>query len=151
MLNSIRIVGMVLALSCVTMAQTASNDAMKESEKAIRKELDAQVTAWNRGDLKGYMQGYWNSAELTFFAGNREANGWDAAFQRYRAAYVGKDREMGKLRFIDMRVEVFGSDAAFVRGGWQLTTKDGKTRNGLFTVVLKKINDEWRIIHDHSS
>src|SRR6266702_3547902 len=75
----------------------------------------------------------------------------DAAFQRYRAAYVGKNKEMGTLRFIDMRAEVFGSDAAFVRGGWQLTMKDGKTRSGLFTVVLKKINDEWRIIHDHSS
>ncbi len=151
MLKSIRILGMVLVLACAAVAQTASDAGMKDSEKAIRKELEAQVEAWNRGDLKGYMQGYWNSAELTFFAGNREAKGWDAAFQRYRAAYVGKNKEMGTLRFIDMRAEVFGSDAAFVRGGWQLTMKDGKTRSGLFTVVLKKINDEWRIIHDHSS
>ncbi len=152
MRNLARIVGIVLVLAAMAVAQTSdSRAATAEAENAIRTELETQVTAWNRGDLRGYMQGYWNSAELTFFAGNREAKGWEAALQRYRAAYVGKDKEMGKLRFTDLRVEVLGSDAAFVRGGWQLTMKDGKTRSGLFTVVLKKFDAGWRIIHDHSS
>ena len=68
-------------------------------QAAIGAELEAQVAAWNRGDLKGYMQGYWHSPELTFFAGQKESAGWEAAYQRYRAAYVGKDKEMGKLKF----------------------------------------------------
>ena len=80
---------------------------------------------------------------------NRPAG--EAAYQRYRAAYVGKDKEMGRLRFSGLRVEVLGPDAAFVRGHWQLTMKDGSKRRGLFTVVLKKLGQDWRIIHDHSS
>jgi len=120
-------------------------------EAAIRAELDTQVAAWNRSDLKGYMQGYWHSPELTFFAGSKESNGWDAAYQRYRAAYSGKDKAMGKLHFSNLRVEVLSPEAAFVRGGWQLTMKDGSKRSGLFTVVLKKFSEGWRIIHDHSS
>jgi beta-aspartyl-peptidase (threonine type) len=128
----------------------AAQDSAAE-EAAIRAELDAQVADWNRSDLKGYMQGYWHSPELTFFAGNKESNGWEAAYQRYRAAYSGKDKTMGKLNFSNLRVEVLGPEAAFVRGGWQLTMKDGSKRSGLFTVVLKKFSNGWRIIHDHSS
>jgi beta-aspartyl-peptidase (threonine type) len=122
-----------------------------EAEAAIRAVLNAQVAAWNRGDLKGYMQGYWQSPELTFFAGDQKLAGWDAAYQRYRAAYLGKDKEMGKLAYSGLRVELLGADAAFVRGAWQLTMKDGSKRRGFFTVVLRKFDDGWRIIHEHSS
>jgi beta-aspartyl-peptidase (threonine type) len=58
---------------------------------------------------------------------------------------------MGKLNFANLRIEMLGGQAAFVRGTWQLTMKDGSQRRGLFTVVLRKFDDGWRIIHDHSS
>jgi beta-aspartyl-peptidase (threonine type) len=143
---------MLLLLIAGLAAQTAMKaDAATPEEAAIRAELNTQVTAWNRGDLKGYMQGYWHSPELTFFSGEKESAGWEAAYQRYRAAYVGKDREMGKPAFTNLRVEMLSGEAAFVRGRWQLTMKDGKQRSGLFTVVLRKFDEGWRIIHDHSS
>lgn len=151
----------LLLLGAALAAQTAATSAIKSSapsaapeigaEAAIRAGLAAQVAAWNHGDLKGYMQGYWHSPELTFFAGNKESKGWDAALQRYRAAYQGKDKEMGRLEFSSLRVQLLSPEAAFVRGGWQLTMKDGSQRSGLFTIVLKKLSEGWRIIHDHSS
>jgi beta-aspartyl-peptidase (threonine type) len=141
------ITGLLLLLASMLAAQTA----VTTPQAAISAELEAQVAAWNRGDLKGYMQGYWHSPELTFFAGQNESAGWQAAYQRYRAAYVGKGKEMGKLEFSALRVEVLSPEAAFVRGGWQLTMKDGIQRRGLFTLVLKKFSEGWRIIHDHSS
>jgi beta-aspartyl-peptidase (threonine type) len=145
------ITAMLLLLGSMLAAQTVAAPEAAAPEATIRAELEAQVAAWNRGDLKGYMQGYWHSPELTFFAGQNESAGWEAAYQRYRAAYVGKDKEMGKLKFSELRVEVLGPDAAFVRGHWQLTMKDGTKRRGLFTVVLKRFSQGWRIIHDHSS
>jgi len=120
-------------------------------EAAIRGELDAQVTAWNRGDLKAYMRGYRHSPELTFYAGDMEVAGWEAAYQSYHAAYQGRDKEMGKLNFSNIQVVMLAPDAAMVRGRWQLTRSDGLQRKGLFTVVLKKFDEGWRIIHDHSS
>jgi len=146
------IAGVLLLLLAALGAQTTMKvDAATPEEVAIRAELNAQVSAWNRGDLKGYMQGYWHSPELTFFAGEKESAGWEAAYERYRAAYVGRDREMGKLTFTSVRVEKLGGEAAFVRGQWQLTMKEGKHRSGLFTVVLRRFDEGWRIIHDHSS
>lgn len=146
------IAGVLLLFVAFLTAQTATKANVVAPEEAeIRAALNAQVAAWNRGDLKGYMQGYWHSQELTFFAGDKESAGWEAAYQRYRTAYVGKDREMGKLAFNNLRVERLGNEAAFVRGRWQLTMKNGSQRSGLFTVVLRKFDDVWRIIHDHSS
>jgi beta-aspartyl-peptidase (threonine type) len=129
----------------------AKDEEAAASQAAIRVELDAQVAAWNHGDLKGYLKGYWHSPELTFFAGNRETSGWEAVYQRYRTAYAGKDADMGRLEFSNVRIEVLGADAALVRGGWQLTMKDGSQRRGLFTLALKRFSEGWRIIHDHSS
>jgi beta-aspartyl-peptidase (threonine type) len=122
-----------------------------DSRAAIRAVLDNQVAAWNRGDLKGYMLGYWHSDELTFFGASDETKGWDGAFQRYSAAFLGKDKQMGELAFTDIQLETLGSQAAYARGGWQLTLKDGTKRNGLFTLILKKLPEGWRIVHDHSS
>jgi beta-aspartyl-peptidase (threonine type) len=151
----IAIVGVLLLSATWLSAQTTAARAKSEEtaivDAAIRAELDTQVAAWNRGDLKGYMQGYWHSPELTFFAGSRESAGWEPAYQRYRTAYLGKNNEMGHLNFSNVRVEVLGPEAAFVRGDWQLTMKDGSERTGLFTVVLKLFSEGWRIIHDHSS
>lgn len=147
------IAGVLLVMAALAAAQTTGNTAepIATSQPEIRAVLDAQVAAWNRGDLKAYMQGYWHSPELTFFAGDKESAGWEAAYQRYRLAYQGKDREMGKLNFSNVRIEILNGDAAFVRGSWQLTMKDGSRRNGLFTIVLRKFSEGWRVVHDHSS
>ena len=118
---------------------------------SIEHVLRTQQEAWNRLDLDAFMQGYWNSPELTFFSGAKESKGWQAALDRYRATYASPGHEMGKLDFSQLRVEMLGSDAAFVRGVWQLTMSDGKTPHGRFTLIFRKFEPGWKIIHDHTS
>jgi ketosteroid isomerase-like protein len=125
--------------------------AGRSLESAVEHVLRTQQRAWNRHDLEGFMAGYWNSPELTFFSGANENKGWQAAMDRYRAKYSGPGKEMGKLEFSNLRIETLGADAAFVRGSWLLTMPDGKTPHGLFTLVFRKFPDGWKIIHDHTS
>ena len=113
--------------------------------------LDAQVAAWNRGDLDGFMQGYWHDDKLTFFSGDQVTHGWQATLDRYRKRYQADGREMGYLKFPEITVEPAGDEWAFARGRWLLTFKDGKTMGGLFTLVMRKIGGQWRIVHDHTS
>ena len=119
--------------------------------KAIERVLRVQQEAWNRHDLEGFMAGYWNSPELTFFSGANEHDGWQATLDRYLATYGSPGHEMGKLEFSGLRIEMVGADAAFVRGAWLLTMPDGKTPHGLFTLVLRKSSERWKIVHDHTS
>ena len=125
---------------------------MDSSQKAtITRVLQEQVEAWNRGDLEGFMAGYWNSPELTFFSGAHESKGWQAALDRYKRSYQGAGHEMGKLEFSNLRIETLGPEAAFVRGEFHLTMSDGKTPHGLFTLIFRKFPEGWKIVHDHSA
>jgi beta-aspartyl-peptidase (threonine type) len=121
-----------------------------QAERAIRAVLDDQVVAWNKGDLIGFMRGYWESDRLSFFSGNTKASGWKGTLERYQKKYQGEGKEMGRLAFEELTVELLGSDHALVRGRFRLRlTKDSPT--GIFTLILRKTPAGWRIIHDHSS
>ena len=118
---------------------------------AVRRLLDAQVAAWNRGDLEGFMKGYWKSDSLTFYSGGSVSHGWQVTLDRYRKRYQSEGREMGTLVFDLHDVTLPARGQALVRGGWSLKLKDGEPR-GLFTLWLRWFPDAgWRVVHDHTS
>lgn len=120
------------------------------AQKAIRQVLDDQAAAWNKGDLDGFMKGYWKSDRLTFFTGNTKTAGWQATLERYQKRYQGKGNEMGQLTFSELEIEMLGPTAALVKGRFTLTASTGKP-TGLFSVIFKKMPEGWRIVHDHTS
>jgi ketosteroid isomerase-like protein len=119
---------------------------------AIEKELirihDIQRKAWNEGDIEGFMAHYWKSDKMTYQSGDERIQGWDALLARYKKVYPKE--KMGTLEFSDLIIQVLSEDSAYVLGKWQLTIKTG-TQQGLFTTILKKMGDGWKIIHDHTS
>jgi len=121
------------------------------AEHQVRQVLDAQADAWNRGDLDAFMAGYWHSPDLTFFSNATETKGWQPTLDRYKKHYQGDGKSMGKLDFPFQEVTILSPDAAFVRGKWHLKMPDGKEPQGMFTLVLRRIEGQWQIIHDHSS
>jgi beta-aspartyl-peptidase (threonine type) len=138
---------------CVSVSAASARSAAQSTPQAaqIRAVLDAQVAAWNAGQLEEFMQGYWRSPKLTFFSGGSTQRGWDATLARYRKTYQSEGREMGRLAFSDLDIEPLGKDSAVVRGRWELTMSDGKKPGGLFTLVFRRFRDGWKIVHDHTS
>jgi ketosteroid isomerase-like protein len=141
----------VLFLVLALVSESVGEGRFPAAKSAITQVLQEQTDAWNRKDLEGFMAGYWNSPELTFFSGAHESKGWQAALDRYQKSYQGAGHEMGKLEFANLRVEILGPGAAFVRGEFHLTMPDGKTPHGLFTLVFRKFPQGWKIVHDHSA
>lgn len=139
----------LFAVSATPAHSQSSPDSGAKSE--VEQVLRIQQEAWNRHDLDGFMAGYWNSPDLTFFSGAKENHGWQAAIDRYRTTYGAPGKEMGKLEFSDLRIEMLSADSAFVRGKWLLTMSDKTTPHGLFTLVFRKFPDGWKIVHDHTS
>ena len=123
--------------------------AEPQDARDIKAVLDRQVEAWNRRDLEGFMSGYWHSERLTFYSGGIKTTGWQATIDRYRKKYQSEGREMGHLDFYDQQLDLLGTRAAFVRGRWRLKT--GSTEaGGLFTLIFRKFDDGWKIVHDHT-
>lgn len=119
-------------------------------EEAVRAVLEAQQAAWNAGDIQGFMAGYWKSDDLRFASGAAVTRGYKATLNGYRKRYPDA-AAMGQLAFSDLDVQLIGDDHAIVFGAWRVTKADGETPNGLFTLVMRKMDGVWRVVHDHTS
>lgn len=136
--------------SCAPPAREADRPAVAADTAGVRAVLAAQLAAWNRGDLEGFLDGYWRSDSLTFYSGGDVARGWRAARDRYVRRYASGGAEMGRLAFDVHAVEPLGPDRALVKGAWSLAL-GGASPRGLFTLVFARTPAGWRIVHDHSS
>lgn len=118
---------------------------------AVKKVLDAQTESWNSGDLEAFMRGYWHSPQLTFYGNGSVTHGWEQTLERYKKTYQSSGKEMGHLDFPEFTIQALGPESALARGRWHLRFKDGKEATGMTTLVLRKLPEGWRIVHDHSS
>ncbi len=121
----------------------------KADREAIQAVLNAQHTAWNRGDVDGFLVGYWRSPELTFSGSSGVARGWDGVLARYKRNYPDKDA-MGQLDFSELEFRFLGPEAALVLGRWHLKREKDDV-GGVFTLVWQRFPEGWKIIHDHTS
>lgn len=120
-----------------------------QHEQAIRQVLEEQQAAWNRADLEGFMQGYWQSDSLMFIGKNGLKYGWENTLKGYQKGYPDA-KAMGTLTFGIQKVEVTRGKTAFVVGSWHLAREAGDLQ-GYFTLYWKKIKGKWVIVADHSS
>ena len=113
-----------------------------ERRAAIRKcVLDDQAAAWNKGDLEG-MRVTGSRRSCRSSRATTASRAGRRLCERYRARYQGEGKEMGKLRFSDLEIELLSPESALVRGRFTLETSKGKP-TGLFTLILKKLPEGW--------
>jgi ketosteroid isomerase-like protein len=129
----------------VTFAQTKDDKIRAD----VRKVMDEQVTAWNNGDIDGFMKGYWNSPQMTFVSGNNVTKGWQPTLDRYKKSYDSRAK-MGVLSFTDLEINITSKNSAVVLGRFTLV-RDADKPTGMFTLNFRKFKDGWKIILDHTS
>lgn len=123
--------------------------AQLDDRVLILKLLEDQRQAWNRGDLVEYMQGYTKSDSLLFVGKSGPKYGWETTLANYKKGYPDK-KAMGLLSFDIKEVRMISADHAFVLGAWHLK-RENDDPEGYFTLIMKKIRGEWKVIADHSS
>lgn len=128
----------------------AQSDKQKtQIAEDVRQVLDEQTAAWNRGDIGGFMRGYWNSPELIFVSGNNVTKGWQPTLDRYQKNYDSREK-MGALSFSELETIVTSKDSAIVLGRFTLVRQSDKP-TGMFTLNFRRFKEGWRIILDHTS
>lgn len=123
--------------------------AQSQQESAIKQILEKQTEAWNKGDIDAFMQTYWKSDSLVFVGKNGVTYGWQNTLDNYRKGYPDKTA-MGRLQFTIIRIESLSDQVYNVIGKWHLTRTIGNLQ-GHYTLIIKRINDKWLIVQDHSS
>jgi len=145
-----RILSLLFLLSLSAVLVSAQSETQKtKASAAIRSVMDEQAVAWNKGDIDGFMKGYWNSEKLVFVSGDKVTCGWQQTLDNYKKSYTSKER-MGTLTFSDLEINVLSKDAAVVLGSWSLE-RAGDHPHGKFTLTFRKLKEGWRIIIDHTS
>lgn len=123
--------------------------ANAEAIAAVRAVLDAQAAAWNRGDIETFMDGYERAEATTFVSGDTITRGWQTVLERYKARYDTREK-MGTLAFSDIEIKPLSAFYAQAVGRWQLT-RAADTPAGRFTLILRRTDKGWRVVHDHTS
>ena len=118
-------------------------------EHAIREVLAEQQVCWNAGDLEGCMEVYWKSYQLVFIGSKGLTYGWQKTLDNYKKSYPDK-YAMGKLTFELLILEPLSEDFWSVIGKWSLKRKNDNP-NGHFSLIFRRLGDEWVIVSDHSS
>ena len=117
-------------------------------DKQLHGVLSDQQTAWNRGDIGQFMEAYWHHESLTFSSGGKTTRGWQATLDRYKSKYPDR-ATMGTLSFEALETVRLDENAAMTLGNWKLDRENPVRGN--FSLVWKKIDGQWKIVHDHSS
>ena len=136
-------VSLILTLAALHTTAQGSEDA------AIRKVLSDQEAAWNRADIEGFMEGYWNSDSLLFIGSRGVTRGWQPTLDSYKKGYPDA-AAMGKLTFTVLSLQVLSPESAYIIGKWHLARSKDEL-GGHFTLLWKKIEGKWVIVADHTS
>jgi ketosteroid isomerase-like protein len=123
--------------------------AQSSAEKKIIAVLKAQDECWNRGDMEGFMQTYWQNDSLMFIGKSGVTYGWQQTLDNYKRGYPDTVA-MGKLNFTLIQMCKINRKHCFVVGKWHLKRSMGDLQ-GHFTLMLRKIKKRWVIVADHSS
>jgi ketosteroid isomerase-like protein len=110
--------------------------------------MRTQETAWNRGDIDGFMEHYWKSDSLKFIGKSGITYGWQKTLDNYKKNYPDT-KTMGTLQFQLMSMEELSPTSVYIIGAWHLERADPV--GGYFTLLWKKISGKWVIVVDHTS
>ena len=123
--------------------------AQEQDERDIRLVLSNQEECWNAGDIECYMDGYWKSDRLIFIGSSGVTYGWQATLDNYKIRYPDKEA-MGILTFEILQMEPLSDDFWSVIGKYRLQrAKDNPS--GYFTLLFRRLGNDWVIVSDHTS
>jgi ketosteroid isomerase-like protein len=142
---------MLIALLSLAAFSSRSAAAPPQSDDAaaILTLLNDQTAAWNRGDIEGFMNDYWNSNQTEFVSSDGVSRGWQALLERYRHSYPDR-KAMGRLTFSDLEIRVECSTTAYAIGEYHLQ-RENDNPSGVFTLNFRKFPEGWRIVVDHTT
>lgn len=129
------------------MMSCSSEDQASDIE-SIRAVLSEQQDAWNAYDLEGFMQGYWKSDSLKFYGKSGVTYGWENTLSNYKRRYPGREHT-GNLEFTLDEISKIDRDSYYIMGQYYLKRDMGDAQ-GVFLIILRKIEGEWKIIADLS-
>jgi hypothetical protein len=134
----------IVVISC----DIQPNTTIDEDKSAILKVMNDQEIAWSNNNLEGFMNGYLKSDSLKFYGKSGLTKGWQQTLNNYKKGYPNKDYS-GTLNFEIVDISPIENQSYWVMGSYFLSRNVGEAE-GVFMIIFKKIEGEWKIVADMS-
>jgi uncharacterized protein (TIGR02246 family) len=145
-----RLLLVVLAAAfVVSNFQPASASDVEAEKQAILALISRMEAAWNRGDFRGYMDGFANP-DVIFVSRGEFQKDWQGTFDHYIRDYGASEATRGRLHFYEIRIEMLAPDAAQLISRFRLDRPDNPL-DGISTRMMRKRDGKWVIAHNHVS
>ena len=144
MLERRTLIGLLAAAPAAACAHSAADD-----DAEIRALIARMEAAWNRGDFRGYMEGFANPG-VVFVSGGRIQDGWQGTLHHYVRDYGGAPERRGNLHFYDISIEMLAPDAAMLVSHYRLERPE-RPQEGINTRLMRKVDGRWVIALNHVS
>jgi uncharacterized protein (TIGR02246 family) len=132
---------------------TATAKATADDEKAVRNVFEDLLTGIRTSNVDGVTDTYWNSPQTLYFNSNGSVTRGSSDDRKNREARYPKTSNV-KLDVRNVVVTMLGKDGALITCQWKQTQDyeaNPESASGRMTLVLKRIDKDWKIIHLHSS
>ncbi len=144
----------ILTLVFTAFGQRARTATVKaDPAKDVRAAFDRLVEGIEQADAEKVMSVYENSDRTLFFNYNGTATiGWQNMMNNRKSSYT--DRTNVNLEATGVRVEILSPTSAYVSCKWKQTQEfkgELETSTGRMTLVFKKMGNDWKVIHLHTS
>lgn len=140
----------VILVSCNNQIKTElTPDQIEKDSEAIKTLLHKQAEDWTNASIEAFMNGYEKTPNLLFVGKNGITKGWQQTLERYKSNYPSKDHT-GQLSFDILEIQPINSESYILVGEFHLKRNVGNA-DGIFTLVFKKVNNEWKVISDHTT
>ncbi len=144
------IVAVLVGTACTSSGERARGLDPGAFHAAVDSLLDESERAWNGGDLDGFLYWYKRGEQTSFMGSSGAIYGWETIRDRYAPRFeLGAARD--SLRFEGLGTRPLAPWLGLATARYVLFQNDSVTAWGIFTLVLERTAEGWRIVHDHSS
>jgi uncharacterized protein (TIGR02246 family) len=140
---------LVATLSLVLLTACAPRLDEQAEKQAILDLIGRMEAAWNRGDFRGYMQGFANP-DVIFVSRGQFQKDWQGTLDHYVRDYGASEETRGTLHFSDIRIEMLAPDAAQLISHYRLD-RPKDPQDGINTRLMRKRDGKWVIALNHVS
>lgn len=139
-----------VVLVSIALACSPPRERLGDPQQEIAAMLQRSAADWNHGDLAGFMSDYAKDSLTSYVSRGHVQYGWQPLYDRYQANYFAPGKSRDSLSFDALRVRALTPDLAYATARFKLSRSDSVVASGLFTLVLQRQGDRWKILHDHT-
>lgn len=124
--------------------------AQPTDRELVMRNFETQTECWNKGDITCYVtSSYVRSDSTRVISQQGVVYGYDNILELYKNNW--NENNMGFLRFDELHLEALSPEYYYVTGRFRVTQPAGSVHEGRFSVLMKKVNNQWLIYADHAT